>query len=144
MNTDQILVVKAAYSSLEAISDFIQSHAEESGLSFKKTWEVMLALDELCCNIISHSDADDDEEEDAEELRILWKQDPKGVAIQISDDGPPYNPMQVTPGERDVLEENRRLGGMGPYLIEKMLDEVTYKRVNGTNVLTLRKKKRKS
>ena len=139
IHPETTLVVKANYSSLEEISDFVQGHAETSGLSFKKTWEVMLALDELCCSTISHIGSDDDELK----LKILWKQHEKGVTIQISDNGPPFNPLRAAPDEKEVLEENKRLGGMGPYLIEKMLDEIAYKRINGHNVLVLTKNKHK-
>lgn len=133
------LVVKTNFGSLELIGDFIQARAHAARLGFKKTWEIMLALDEICCNIISHAKP----EQKDRKIKITWKQEPDSTTILLADNGPPFNPLEISPEEIEVLEENKRLGGMGPYLIQKMLDVVTYKRNNGVNCLFLRKYRKK-
>ncbi|HOJ41136.1 MAG TPA: ATP-binding protein, partial [bacterium] len=97
------------------------------------TWEVMLAIDEICCNIIAHARPLGGQHA----LYLTWQDEPEAVTIFVSDKGIPFNPLLPCTEEKEVLEENRRLGGMGPHLIEKMLDKVSYRRENGFNHLCL-------
>lgn len=133
------LCVPAVFSSLEKISDFIQQQAHQSRLSFKKTWELMLVMDELCCSIISHGRSCSGKHV----LFLRWKEEPEYITIQLSDNGIPFNPLLPCAEEKEVVEETKRLGGMGPHLIEKMIDGVSYHRENGYNFLCLSKFKGK-
>lgn len=134
-----VFVVKATPSCLELVSDYVQRKAQETRLSFKRTWELMLAVDEICFNITSHAFPD---KSDGRMIKIAWKKNEEHVVILLSDNGIPFNPLKVPVNESEVFEENRLLGGMGPYLIEKMVDEVSYKRENGFNCLIIKKNKR--
>jgi len=133
------IVLSTDFTSMEFISDFIQQKAQESNLSFKKAWELILAIDELCFNTIVHTPSEEDNK-----IKIIWKDYKKYVVIHLLDNGHPFNPLSIPPGEIRILEEGKRLGGMGPYLIEKMVDEVSYKRENGYNCLIIKKYKKKT
>ncbi|MCM8769070.1 MAG: ATP-binding protein [Candidatus Omnitrophica bacterium] len=132
------ILLPVTFSSLEKISDFIQAQAHQSQLSFKKTWEVMLVVDEICCNIVTHGKPI----EGKHALWVAWKDDGQVVGVLIMDNGAPYNPLLPCPEEEEILEESKRLGGMGPHLIGEMLDEVSYRRENGCNCVWLYKVKK--
>jgi anti-sigma regulatory factor (Ser/Thr protein kinase) len=62
----------------------------------------------------------------------------EGFVVEIADEGPPFNPLEVeeapVEGDLDDLEP----GGLGIFLILKLADEALYRREKGRNVLTLR------
>jgi len=129
------LTVAATFSSLETIADFVQQKAARSNLSFKRTWELMLAIDEICSNIIAHTLPTDEDRK----ISLTWTLEDGVVLMTLSDNGIAFNPLSVPPAEREEIEETRFLGGMGSYLIEKMVDSISYERKNHANLLTIRK-----
>ncbi len=125
------LVIEKQYGSLEPISDFIQERSLASRLSFKKTWELMLVIDEICSCIILHSHKKESE------LKIIWGNKEAYVEVEIIDEGDEFNPLIPPEDENDC----REVGAMGIYLIGKMVDKAWYKRVNGVNKTFITKNK---
>ncbi|MGI6595300.1 MAG: ATP-binding protein [Elusimicrobia bacterium] len=119
--------------SLEYISDFIQEKSLNIKLGFKKTWELMLVIDEICSNILSNSFSDS-------LLKIRWRHDSTCVKIDIIDKGEPYNPLDPPVDENEMSV----LGAMGTYMIKEMVDSVEYRRVNDANRVQLIKQKRRT
>jgi anti-sigma regulatory factor (Ser/Thr protein kinase) len=114
---------------LEAISDFIQEKCMEENLSSKKTWELMLVVDEICSKIISGN------LENKNKIKIAWYGSEKYITIKIQDSGERFNPL--LPGSDE--DEKYTLGAMSTRLIEKMVDEACYERYNNTNKVTIKK-----
>lgn len=118
--------------SLEYISDFIQEKSLGVKLGFKKTWEIMLVVDEICSNILSNSFSDSF-------LKIIWKNDDNSVSIEIVDTGEPYNPLEPSADENEMSS----LGAMGTYMFKEMVDSVEYQRgkdINKVRLIKLRKR----
>jgi anti-sigma regulatory factor (Ser/Thr protein kinase) len=125
-NIDYI-VVEAGYGSLELISNFIQKKCLISNLSFKKTWELMLTVDEICSSIITCRN------NDPNIIKVTWENFENTIKIEIIDDGTPFNPLSLN--DQDY--------GLGVHLIKEMIDYCEYKRENGYNIVILKKLKRK-
>ena len=134
------IVVKASFPYLEMISDFIRQQAGLSNLGFKKTWELMLAIDEITSNIVSYAASD----KDNCKIKVVWKVEKNCITVSIYDNGRPFNPLKIPEEESNLIEENKRLGGMNPELVKKMVDEAFYKRENGLNCVMLKKYTRKA
>jgi anti-sigma regulatory factor (Ser/Thr protein kinase) len=112
---------------LEGISDFIQERSLSVKLGFKKTWELMLVVDEICSNIISNSTSSDSM------LKVTWRYDGNSVTVEVLDRGFPYNPLNPTKED----DEEESLGVMNTYMIEKMVDSAEYQRINETNRVSI-------
>lgn len=67
---------------------------------------------------------------------ILTKSD-KNITFEFIDEGIEYNPLEKPDPNIDLPPEKRPLGGLGVYMVKNMADEISYKRENGKNVLTL-------
>jgi anti-sigma regulatory factor (Ser/Thr protein kinase) len=94
---------------------------------------VNMVFDELLNNIVSY--AFEDENEHAIEVRVSLER--QRLVIEILDDGRPFNPFsQQTPDTTLPLEE-RRIGGLGIHLVQKVMDEVSYERRIDTNLVKL-------
>ena len=58
----------------------------------------------------------------------------------ITDNGIPFDPTRVKAPDVTSGIEDRQVGGLGIFLVNRIMDKVEYKRMNNTNILTLSKK----
>jgi len=61
------------------------------------------------------------------------------VEIKFEDNGKPYNPIESADPNLDVDISQREIGGLGIYLVKKMVDSIEYSRVDDKNVLIIKK-----
>ncbi len=59
------------------------------------------------------------------------------LIVTITDDGVPFNPLSAEAPRLDAPLEEREIGGLGIHLVRNMIDDVTYNRRIGKNVMTL-------
>lgn len=118
---DSITLV-ADLDALAKISAFITEAAELSGLDERATWQVQLAVDEAATNVIQHAyDLDE-----PGELTLTWDYTDHRFTITLRDNGRQFDPEAVpTPDITSPLEE-RQVGGLGIYLITRLMDEVRF------------------
>ena len=124
------MIVEKTFGGLEVISDFVQKMCSQTKIGFKKTWELMMAIDELCSNLIACP------YDEGDFIKITWKVDGNKVKIEIEENGSPFNPLEN-------FNEEDNFYGLGPQLVEKMVDEVKYVREKNLNRIILVKKVRK-
>ncbi|MCU0490835.1 MAG: anti-sigma factor antagonist [Chloroflexaceae bacterium] len=118
----QSITLTADLDALGQISAFITDAAELSGLDERATWQVQLAVDEAATNIIQHAY----EPERPGDLTVAWECDDKRFCVTLRDQGRQFNPEAVpTPDITSSLEE-RQVGGLGIYLITRLMDEVRF------------------
>ena len=111
----------------------VDSFARKNGFSEKKVTEIELALEEALVNIFSY--AYPDSEGDAE-LRMDM-QDERRMVMELIDHGRPFDILSLDAPDTTMEISERQVGGLGVFLIRKLMDEVTYKRKDGQNILTL-------
>ena len=61
----------------------------------------------------------------------------KRLTVTITDDGVPFNPLSVERPDTDLSLEDREFGGMGIHLVRNLVDDVSYQRRIGKNVMTM-------
>ena len=66
--------------------------------------------------------------------------DGETAGIEFRDRGIPFDPLARPDPDVTLSAEERGIGGLGIYMVKKTMDEVLYRRENGENVLTIRKK----
>jgi len=94
-----------------------------------------LALEEHLTNLMSYGFPDNREHEI--KVRFTLASD---FIIEIEDDGPPFNPLQLPPVDTSVALEQRPIGGLGIHLIRRFMDGIEYHSEGGRNVLRMRKR----
>ena len=115
---------------------FVDEVCENVGFDMSTTFKLNLAIEEAVVNVMSYAypagtkgDVDIDAEADDEQLKFV-----------ISDSGTPFDPTQKGEVDTTLSAEERGIGGLGIHLIRQIMDSINYERVDGKNVLTLRKK----
>ncbi|HWK67654.1 MAG TPA: ATP-binding protein [Rhizobiaceae bacterium] len=94
-----------------------------------------LALDEILTNQINYGFRDGSAHEMLVDIRI----DRDRLTVEIRDDGVPFDPLGIAAPDLEAGIEERQIGGLGMHFVKALLDEVSYRRSRGWNVLTLGK-----
>ena len=102
----------------------------------KELFALRLVCDELVVNVVDYAYPENSEGY----LDVEIERDEAMITIRFKDGGVPFNPLdRDMPDTTQPLEE-RRIGGLGIFLVIKKMDEVHYEYVNNENVLTIKKK----
>jgi anti-sigma regulatory factor (Ser/Thr protein kinase) len=98
-----------------------------------------LALDELLTNIISYAYPDSSQHRIIVDLSVESSAGHNAFKIVVSDDGVAFNPFQQADPAMNLSIEEQKLGGVGIHLVKKFMDDYSYQRIDGRNVVTLLK-----
>ncbi len=130
------LTLPAVVGSLVTLDEAVDELGLERDWGPGVLFQVKLALEELALNIIQHGYG-----ESGHEFDVMIDSGSRSLTIELVDDAPAFNPLEDAPApETDASVEDRKLGGLGVYLVREMMDEVRYARSNGKNRLTLVKR----
>ena len=122
---------------LGRIEEAVEAFGEENGWPPDLVFHVHLVLDELASNVINHG-----YETSENTFQITIQSAPEAVTIEPVDQARPFDPLQDAPQPSiDASVEDRQVGGLGVHFVKQLMDEMTYKRENGKNCLTLVKKR---
>jgi anti-sigma regulatory factor (Ser/Thr protein kinase) len=127
----------ATFDNLDEIREFVGEAARKAGFSDKEIYAIQLAADEASSNIIEHAYAG----VKGGKLEIDLSVSDKEMKITMRDHGKPFDPASVPePNVKADLSE-RKIGGLGMYLMRKLMDEVSYESsVETGNILTMIKR----
>ncbi len=126
------LDIEAKSENLEVIWDFITDSMKKFGLNDRKIFDIQMAVDEACTNIIEHG-----YREETNNIRIICIKKDKKIIVIIKDRGKPFDPTSVQPPNLNTSLEEREMGGLGVYFMKKLMDEVIYDSKDGENILTM-------
>jgi len=130
------LSLPAKRENIPEVIDFVDRELDELGCPEKTKTQINIAIDELYGNISSYAYG-----EGSGEATVLVDHDSSTGAVSISfqDEGKPFNPLES--GEPDVTlsARERKVGGLGIFLVRKSMDDVLYEYRDGKNILTIRK-----
>lgn len=127
--------IKNQIGELEKIAQFIEEICEELGLDMELQMNLNLVIEEMVTNVIFYAYPKDVEEE----IELLVKSDGKTLTIVLSDQGMEFDPTTRESPDPDVNPAERDLGGMGIFIVKNIMNEVTYQRLDGKNLLTMTK-----
>ncbi|MCM8826663.1 MAG: ATP-binding protein [Candidatus Omnitrophica bacterium] len=131
------VILPAVKNSLYPAIDFIKNSAKELGFDNKKIYELELASEEVIVNIINYAYPSGTGEM---EITCAPLQDNKGIKVEVVDWGMSFNPLDRPLPNINAPIEEREIGGLGIYLLRKTMDDVSYRREDGKNILTFVKK----
>lgn len=136
MDKSAVCRVAADVENLSEIRRFIVQAALAAGVEPGLAAKVQLAVDEAATNIIVHGYHG---RAGFVEIRVQRAQD--ALIICLRDQADPFDPSSVPPPNLSLPLEQRRLGGLGVYLIRQVMDEIIHHDLpEGGNELILVKK----
>lgn len=84
-------------------------------------FKVQIAVDEACTNIIKYAYS-----EQGGCITLTCELQGNDFVVIIMDRGKPFDPSSVPPPDLEAYLDKRKIGGLGIYLIRKLMDEVNY------------------
>lgn len=129
------LRLKNRLSELERLDGFVGDFGDAHELPAKAVFELKLALDELVTNVISYGYDDSADHEIEVRLSHLGSE----LTAELEDDGRPFDPLSVAAPDVGQAIQERPIGGLGIYLARKATDALEYRRLDGRNLLVVRK-----
>jgi serine/threonine-protein kinase RsbW len=121
------IVVKSSTDNLAQIRDFTKTSALECGFSEDAIGKIILAVDEACTNIIKHAYKSSAEGE----ISISAVYSGNKFTIAITDHGNHFDPAKVPEPDLKEYYKQKRVGGLGMFLMKRLMDEVNYNTLTG-------------
>jgi len=128
--------LKNKLSELKSLNRHLNYWCSSIGLEANAIARINICLDELFTNIVYYGF--DDGREHAVEFTLAGSNN--FVTITIEDEAKPFNPLEKIDPEFPENVEDAEIGGLGIFIIRKLMDSVTYERSQGKNKLTMKKK----
>ena len=114
--------VAAKVESLAAVRAFVEESCRRAGTDSAFAFDLKLAVDEACSNIIEHGYAG----RPGGSIRLACETDGESVRITILDHGRAFSPSELPPADLTSDWESRPVGGLGWHLIRQSVDEIDY------------------
>jgi len=128
----------AKFEFLDEIREFIAEIARKGGFTEKEIYSLQLAADEAATNIIEHAY----EGVSNGYLNVTCDMVGNRLTITMRDTGKPFDPSKVKQPNLKADLSDRQIGGLGVYLMRKLMDEVRYESNSKTgNLLTMTKRR---
>lgn len=115
------------------MSLWLNEVVQEIGLSDELQFNFDLCANEAVTNIISYAYP----EIGMHKISLQMNSAGGLVWLEIEDDGIPFNPLKKPQHKQPASLEEARIGGLGVDLIRNFMEECTYTRRNGKNVLKM-------
>ena len=122
------------------LTDFVSAACEAVGFDEMTTMQMNVAIEEAVVNVMNYAYPQ------GERGDVTVKVASNGMRLKftIIDSGKAFDPTSQEDVDTTLPAEERPIGGLGIHLVRKIMDSISYKRLNGLNVLTLRKNLKKN
>ena len=123
------ITVIADDKSMIPVSEFAKSLTEKLTVVPKIANKVSIAVDEIYSNIVNYSGA--------EIATISYEIKDGRLYMTFTDDGIPYNPIKAEEPDVTLSAEERKIGGLGIFMVKKMTESMEYTYEDDKNILSL-------
>jgi serine/threonine-protein kinase RsbW len=131
------LVLSNDVSEVSKIENFTEQIGEELSLSPAVVTSINLALEEAIANVIMYAYPAPEKNK----IHLFAELENNELMFLLTDTGVPFDPTKDAKNpDITASVEDRPIGGLGIMLVKKIMNEVSYQRINGENQLTLKKK----
>lgn len=131
------LTILAAVENIDRVTDFVNEQLEEACCPLKVQTQLDVAVDEVFSNIANYAYQPGS---GSATIKVEMEKDPPAVVVTFIDCGIPYNPLLKEDPDTSLSAEEREAGGLGIFLVKKLMDEMTYEYTEGQNILRIRKR----
>jgi serine/threonine-protein kinase RsbW len=135
-SNEKVLMVHNQIHELTRIEAFLEELGEQWDLPLPFIFSLNLAIEEALTNIISYGYTDKGDHP----IELDFKKNGDDLTIIIQDDGLAYDPTLKADPDITLPAAERPVGGLGIFLIKKIMDKVEYQRKDEKNYLILTKK----
>ena len=130
------LVISNKIEELSRVAGFIEQIGEQMDLPSALVMDLNLAVEEAVSNVVFYAYKAQSGEK---QIEITASHNNDRLIFTVIDNGVAFDPTLSNEPDTVLPAEKRSVGGLGIFLIKKIMDEVEYLRLNDNNVLTMTK-----
>jgi anti-sigma regulatory factor (Ser/Thr protein kinase) len=131
----KVLLVANQIEELVRVEAFLEELGESWDLPVQLVFSLNLVIEEALANIISYGYDD----QGSHQIRMEFAREGSDLRLTIIDDGHEYDPTLKMDPDINLSVGERPVGGLGIFLIKKIMDRVEYQREDNKNYLILTK-----
>ena len=130
------VVVEAKVEKLDDVLHFVSGHLEKAGCDPATQMKLEVAVEEIFVNVAhyAYTPATGDVA-----VGVYVTSEPRSIEITFRDSGVPFNPLEKEEPDITQKAEDRKIGGLGIYMVRKTMDDMIYEYKDGQNILTMKK-----
>ena len=132
-----MLTVEATDDKLDTVWGFVDEIVSSVSCSAMAKTQLEVAVEEIFVNISSYAYGNGRGQ--AIIRGSVSSEPPLALTLVFEDEGKEFNPLQKEPPDLTPAVRRRKVGGLGIFLARNMVDEISYERREGKNVLTIKK-----
>jgi serine/threonine-protein kinase RsbW len=129
------ITIKNKVEELERVNVFVEEIGQEMNLDMELQMNLNLVLEEMVTNVIFYAYPEGTEAT----IELLAESDGKELTFVLSDQGQEFDPTLNVETDMNENPADRDLGGMGIFIVKNIMNRVTYQRLEGKNLLTMKK-----
>jgi serine/threonine-protein kinase RsbW len=128
--------VPAEAAQLAVLTQFLQDFWADERLPPEHALSFELALEEIFVNVMTHGASQDK----VPEVQLTLLLSDHDLSMTLEDDGPHFDPLARPQPDVTAEVSQRPVGGLGIFLVRKLMDAVSYERVAARNCLRMSKR----
>jgi serine/threonine-protein kinase RsbW len=122
--------VRTDLADLEGVSGLLDEIWQAHDLPFELQADLNVSIEEILSNVIRHAGTSQ-----PIQMRVVVR--PENVTIEILDRGVYFDPLNQAPPDVTLPLEQRRIGGLGIFMVRRMMDRLSYERRQDVNCFTM-------
>ena len=137
MNASHDMSIEAKIGNLDQVLAFVDGILEGFDCPMKTRMQMDIAVEELFVNIAHYAYAPNT---GVARISASFDEKSRCFSLSFSDSGIPFNPLAKKDPDISEKLEDRKIGGLGIYMVKQSMDDVRYEHRDGMNILTIEKK----
>lgn len=127
------LVMRNDTADIMLMAEFIDGLCEKYQLPMDVGFSLNLALEEAVANVMKYAYPEGEEHN----IILSVKLTDNRLIFKLIDTGKPFDPTIIPDADVTLSAEDRKIGGLGIFLVRQIMDSVEYRRIDGKNILTM-------
>lgn len=129
--------VRSTMDNLDTVIGFIEENLELAECPMKIAMKIAVCVEELFVNVVNY--AYDGEIGDCQVSFFIDDSLGNKVIIKISDQGKAFNPLEKEDPDISLSAEERKIGGLGIFMVKNIMDTISYERKEENNIIIMEK-----
>jgi serine/threonine-protein kinase RsbW len=135
-DTQVSLTIPADINEIPKVSSELEALMKNHGFPDEDILDTQLAVEEAVTNIVMHGYGNA-----GGEVAIRFRASQGIVEIQLEDRAIPFNPLTLPEPDLTSDVDDRKIGGLGIFLIRKVMNDIQYRFEDNKNILVMVKRK---
>ena len=131
------LVLDALPENLSRVQSFVTELLEQAACPMKTLMQIDVIVEEVFVNIAHYAYG---HIKGKATVQIAFDEASRTVTLTFIDSGTPFDPLKKDDPDTTLSAKERRIGGLGIFLVKKTMDHMEYRYQDGHNILSIMKK----